>query len=87
MKNMFYDHDANSLHVSLSDSTGGQMVISIPSGLMDVQMRNNNEAVFFLLIDGEENMYGEKITDNARIITVWFPKGIHDIEIIGAYLI
>ena len=40
---------------------------------------------FFVLIDGIENMYGEKIMDDARIITIWFPKDAHDIEIIGTF--
>ncbi|QLH07140.1 hypothetical protein [Nitrosopumilus ureiphilus] len=87
LQSIAHDANANSIHVTLGDSVGGQMVISIPRVLLDAKMGHNIDDVFFLLIDGEENMYGEKTTDDARIITVWFPKGTHDIEIIGTYWI
>ena len=38
LKDILHDSDANSIHIALSDSVGGQMVISIPRDLMDVQI-------------------------------------------------
>jgi len=87
LESIAHDANTNSIHVTLGNSIGGQIVISIPRILLDAKMGHNIDDVFFLLIDGEENMYGEKTTDDARIITVWFPKGAHDIEIIGTYWI
>ena len=88
LESIFHDIDANSVHVELNNVVGGQMVISIPRDLLDAKIGSNNaDDVFFLLIDGEENMYGEKITDDERIITVWFPKDTNHIEIIGTFWI
>ena len=88
LESIAHDTDANSIHVELNNAIGGQMIISIPRDLLDAKMGSNNvDDVFFLLIDGEENMYGEKITDDERIITVWFPKDTNDIEIIGTFWI
>lgn len=84
METISHDVAANSVHIVLNNSVGGQMVISLPRGLIDAQIGQKSiDDVFFLLIDGEENMYGEKITQTHRTITIWFPNGIHDIEIIG----
>ena len=85
LENIAHDTDSNSIHISLNDAVGGHMVISIPHDLIDGQMGNNNDVVYFLLIDGMEHMYGEKITDDSRIITIWFSKDVHDIEIIGTF--
>ena len=87
LENIAYDVDANSVHVSLNESMGGHMTISVPRDLIYATMGNNIDDVFFVLIDGMEIMYGEKITDDTRIITVWFPKNTNDIEIIGTFWI
>lgn len=87
LESIIHDVDANSVHVSLSESMGGQMVISIPRDLIDAKIRKDIDDLFFVLIDGVEIMYGEKITEDERIITVWFPKGAQDIEIIGTFWI
>ena len=85
LESIVHDADANSIHVELNNAVGGQMIISVPRDLLDAKMGINDDDLFFLLIDGEENMYGEKITDDKRTITVWFPKDTHDIEIIGTF--
>ena len=88
LEKIYLDSDANSIYVKLNNSTGGYLVLSIPHQLIDVEVNNMGIAdVFFILIDGLENMYGEKITDNSRIITIWFPAGSHEIEFIGVVLI
>jgi len=88
LQSIAHDANSNSIHVALNNSIGGQIVISIPRDLIDAKMGNNNvDDTFFLLIDGEENMYGEKTTDDERIITIWFPRDARDIEIIGTFWI
>ena len=84
LEKIVHDVDSNSVHVSLSESMGGQITISIPRDLLDATMGNDDD-VFFVLVDGMENMYGEKTTDDSRIVTIWFPKDTHDIEIIGTF--
>ena len=87
LDNIAHDVDANSVRVTFSEAVGGYMVISIPRDLMDAKTGNNDADAYFLLIDGMEHMYGEKITDDSRIITVWFSKDARDIEIIGTFWI
>ena len=87
LESIAHDTDTNSIHVSLREVVGGYMVISIPRDLIDAKMGNDNDDVYFLLIDGVEHMYGEKITDDSRIITIWFSKDAYDIEIIGTFWI
>ncbi|AJM93093.1 hypothetical protein [Nitrosopumilus piranensis] len=88
LESIVHDADANSVHVSLSESVGGYLVISIPRDLIDAKIGNSEvDDVYFLLIDGLEHMYGEKKTDDSRIITVWFSKNTQDIEIIRTFWI
>jgi hypothetical protein len=79
-----HDVDANSIRIALDNSVGGQMVVLIPRELIDAKIgKGDIDDLFFLLIDGEENMFGEKTTDTERTITIWFPKDASNIEIIG----
>ena len=82
-----HDVDVNSVHVTFSEAVGGYMVIFVPCDLMDAKTGNNDADAYFLLIDGMEHMFCEKITDDSRIITVWFSKDARDIEIIGTFWI
>ncbi|MGY5149551.1 MAG: hypothetical protein ACW9W3_05760 [Candidatus Nitrosopumilus sp. bin_68KS] len=83
LESIVHDVDANSVHIKLDESAGGNMVILLPHGLVDAQIgQSDADDSFFLLIDGEENLYGEKYAETGRIITIWFPNGAHDIEII-----
>ena len=85
LENITHDVDANSIHVGLNKSVGGQLIISIPHELLNAKIGTMVVDNIFLLIDGEENMHGENIVDDEIIITVWFPKDTQDVEIIGAY--
>jgi hypothetical protein len=78
------DVDSNSIHVKLDNTVGGHLVISIPRGLIDAEIRKSGvDDVFFILIDGREYLYGEKSNETERILTILFPREAHDIEIIG----
>ncbi len=73
-----------SIHVLLADAVGGELVISIPRGLIDAEIgKSAIDDVFFILIDGREYLYGEKSSEKERTLTILFPNGAHDIEIIG----
>ena len=87
LESIAHDTDSNSIQVSLSGAVGGYLVISIPRDLIDAKMGDNNDDMYFLLIDRVEHMYGEKISDYSRIITVWFAKDTSNIEIIGTFWI
>jgi hypothetical protein len=76
------DDLTNSIHVLLDNSIGGKLVISIPRDLLDAKIGPSDD-VFFILIDRWEYLYGEKSNENERTLTIHFPKGANDIEIIG----
>ena len=80
------DNDANSIHVILDDVVKGSIVISIPRDLLDATIGDEDDN-FFVLINGQEFLYGEKSNENERILTILLPRGAHDIEIIATTLI
>ena len=73
---------------NVDDSVGGKLVISVPRDLVDAKLGGSGkDDVFFVLIDGREYAYGEISDENERTLTILFPRGAHDIEIIGTILI
>jgi len=88
LSEMISDDVTNSIHALLDDSVGGKLVISIPRDLIDAEIGGSGkDAMFIILIDEWEYLYGEKNNENERTLTILFPRGAHDIEIIGTILI
>lgn len=81
--NIVHDSAANSIHAKLDDSIGGKLMISIPRELIDAKIGDEDDDLFFIIIDGIEFNYGEKTSKDERILTIHFPRDAHDIEIIG----
>lgn len=81
-----YDHDGNYLVLQLEDTIGGNLAISIPRGLIDAKIANNEDDVFFVLVDGMEIDYGASSDEKERTLTILLPRGSNTIEIIGTYL-
>jgi hypothetical protein len=75
---------SESIIISLEESAGGKLVISIPRGLMDAKLGGSGfDDMFFVLVDGMEYLYGEKSGEDERILTIMFPRDAKVIEIIG----
>jgi predicted secreted protein with PEFG-CTERM motif len=84
--NIIPDVDANSLIVSIDATSDGSLTLTIPRSVLDATM-NGEDDDFFILIDGEEVDFDETTSSTDRTITIEFPAGAEEIEIIGTFVI
>ena len=73
------DIDETSLIIEIRTTSDGELVITLPKDVID--------GIFFVLVDGEETNYGEKLNDNSSTLTIPFHDGSEQIEIIGTFVI
>jgi len=80
------DVDANSLIISIDATDDGSLTLTIPRSVLDATI-NGEDDDFFVLIDGEEVDFDETTTSTDRILTIEFPAGAEEIEIIGTFVV
>ena len=80
------DDEANSLIVKIKTTSDGQLIITLPRALIDAKT-NGEDDDFFVLIDGEEVEFDETTTSTDRTLTINFPDGAEEIEIIGSFVV
>jgi len=80
------DVDANSLIIGISTTSEGEITITIPRSLMDSLIGDDDDE-YFVLVDGEEVDFDETKTSTDRTLTIQFPDGAEEIEIIGTFVI
>ena len=80
------DVEANSLIVSIDATNDGSLTLTIPRSVLDATM-NNEDDDFFVLVDGEEVDFDETISSMNRVLTIAFPAGAEEIEIIGTFVV
>ncbi|MDH3311580.1 MAG: PEFG-CTERM sorting domain-containing protein [Nitrosopumilus sp.] len=80
------DVEANSLIVSIDATNDGSLTLTIPRSVLDATM-NNEDDDFFVLIDGEEVDFDETTSATNRVLTIAFPAGAEEIEIIGTFVV
>jgi len=80
------DFDANSLIISIQADEDGSLTLTIPRSVLDATI-NGEDDDFFVLIDGEEVDFDETTTSTDRILTIAFPAGAEEIEIIGTFVV
>jgi predicted secreted protein with PEFG-CTERM motif len=80
------DDDANSLIIAISTTSDGELTITLPRELIDAKI-NGGDDDFFVLIDGEEVEFTETSTSTDRTLTIAFPDGAEEIEIIGSFVV
>jgi len=80
------DVDANSLIISIDATDDDFLTLTIPNSVLDATINGESED-FFVLIDGEEVDFDEITTSTDRTLTIAFPAGAEEIEIIGTYVI
>ncbi len=80
------DVDANSLIISIDAASDGSLTLTIPRSVLDATI-NGEDDDFFVLIDGEEVDFDESTTSTDRILTIAFPVGAEEIEIIGTFVV
>jgi len=80
------DVDANSLIISIQADDDGTLTLTIPRSVLDATI-NGEDDDFFVLIDGEEVDFDETTSSTDRILTIAFPAGAEEIEIIGTFVV
>jgi len=80
------DFASHSLIVSISTTSDGELQITLPRNVIDAKTGDSDDT-FFVLIDGEEADFDESKTSTDRTLTILFPDGAEEIEIIGTFVI
>jgi predicted secreted protein with PEFG-CTERM motif len=80
------DVDSHSLIIAMTASQDGSLEITLPRALIDAKMGDQDDT-FFVLVDGEEVDFEETTTSTDRILTIQFPAGAEQIEIIGTFVV
>jgi predicted secreted protein with PEFG-CTERM motif len=81
------DVDANSLIISIEATEDGSITLTIPRSVLDAVFEDGEDDDFFVLIDGEEVDFDETSTSTDRTLTIEFPAGAEEIEIIGTFVV
>ena len=80
------DVEANSLIISIDATDEGSLTLTIPRSVLDATI-NGGDDDFFVLIDGEEVDFDETTSSTDRTLTIAFPAGAEEIEIIGTFVV
>ena len=75
-----------SLLVSLKSSGDGNLTMTMPRALIDAKASAGDDQ-FFVLVDGADTDFTESKTDTDRTVTVSFPEGTQQIEVIGTQVV
>ena len=81
------DGDANSLIISIDAMDDGSITLTIPRSVLDATFPDGADDDFFVLVDGEEVDFDETVTSTDRTLTIDFPAGAEEIEIIGTFVV
>ena len=76
------DTNTTSLIINITTTEGGSLKAILPRKIIDSKYEEQDD-VFYLLIDGEEVKFTETIEDNQRTLTIPYAKESRQIEIIG----
>jgi len=80
------DMEAKSLIVQIDSTSNGTLAIKLPREVIDAKFGEEDDD-FFVVIDGLEVNFDETKTGNERTITVEYPEGTEEIEIIGTSIV
>jgi len=81
------DVELNSLIIRIDATDDGTLTLTIPRSVLDAVFENGEDDDFFVLIDGEEVDFDETTTSTDRTLTIDFPAGAEEIEIIGTFVV
>ncbi len=82
------DVDEKSLVISIDAIEDGTLTLTIPRTVFDSVDENGDDVEAFVLIDAEEAYdYDEVTTSEDRTLTIEFPAGAEEIEVIGTFVI
>ena len=83
---MEIDMESTSLIVKVDSSDAGSITITLPRDVIDATI-NDQDDDLFVIVDGEEVDFDETKTSTDRILTIAFPAGTEEIEIIGTFVV
>lgn len=86
IKQVIPDTEAQSLIIEIDSISNGTLSIKLPRDVIDAKFEQEDDD-FFVLLDGLDTSFDETKTGNERTITLEFPQGTEEIEIIGTYVI
>ena len=81
------DVEANSLIISIDATDDGSLTLTIPRTVADSLLESGEDDEYFVLIDGEEVEFDEMKSSTDRTLTIPFPAGAEEIEIIGTFVV
>ncbi len=73
-----------SLIINLLTTDDGVITLDIPRSVLDT---DTDKEPLFVIVDGEEADSEELVTPTTRRVTIMFPEGAEEIEIIGTFVI
>ena len=80
------DQEAESLIINIDSISNGTLFIQLPRDVIDAKFGEDDDD-FFVLIDGLETTFNEAKTSADRTLTIPFPEGTEEIEIIGTFVV
>jgi predicted secreted protein with PEFG-CTERM motif len=80
------DTEAKSLIIQIDSVSNGTLAIKLPREVIDAKFGEVDDE-FFVVLDGLEVDFDETKTGNERTITIEFPEGTEEIEIIGTSVV
>ena len=83
---MIADGNSNSIIIELDTTDAGEITITLPREVIDATTENEDD-VFFVLVDNEESLFEETKNSTDRTLTIGFPAGTEKIEIVGTFAI
>ena len=83
---MEIDMDSMSLIVKIDSDETGSITITLPRDVIDATI-NDEDDDLFVIVDGEEVDFDETTTSTDRTLTIAFPAGAEEIEIIGTFVV
>jgi predicted secreted protein with PEFG-CTERM motif len=86
IKEVVPDINSKSLIVQIESVSNGILAIKLPREVIDAKFGEDDDD-FFVVVDGVEVNFDEIKTGNERTITLEFPEGTEEIEIIGTSVV
>jgi len=83
---MEIDMDSTSLIIEVDAIDDGSITVTLPRDVIDATI-NGEDDDLFVIVDGEEVDFEESKTSADRTLTIEFPAGAEEIEIIGSFVV
>ena len=83
---IFPDEESKSLVLKIDSVSNGTLTINLPREALDAKLGEEDDD-FFVVVDGEEVSFDETKSGNERTLTIDYPAGTEEIEIIGTSVV